>query len=998
MTRLYPNPAFLLAIRIAIFALIACLPACNFGSFSYGAKPATFVGSPTQQSSSARVPVKFQVKVYNPANSKDELTNVVPFDLGLCSPAMTVEAVTATGELAAVRVRTIVRLSGVSAFKLFSDSNCSTQLPTDGGNATVDIDKGTASTRIYMKTTLLADVNPAYTLVAASSGYTSASRTLRVDQTIQRLSFGLAQNGLVSNSATAGGAVCETFYVNGIDGIGNFYFGAAAGTVGATVKVTSGALFDGSNNDCTGAGSTELALSLNSSADSRKFHYRSGSLTTTSTIGQTSSFTIASRFPSAALTVSTISKPVKFQFLTVPSENVLSQCSAFTLRLLDASNAPVNVPSSETYTYKITTSRISTNAVGYLYANGTCLGSDSDFIYSSFSSSTSQTTFSFKANNYPSDGQVFKVTATPYSVSAPLVLFQEKSTNDIPFRAELRGVVLNDTFSSPRLHICNGPYTLSVHDGRPSRPYIKGGSVTLNTSGTRKYYTDSLCASEISGGVINFAASNSSGSYYFVDTTPLSDGNTTSISITATSANLVTPVTLTIAIRNPLDFDNGFATNGSYARATDIPAAYSSPAIANPRINASMALGDRLVVTGYGRVSGVNRVILARYLTSGVDTSFGGAQFNGGGWIGNGARACDISLGQAPSLHYSFVTFASAQAIAQRGSYLYVAGIVDVTERTITEYPPLEDGTVVPPTTVDVPTRQYFVMRITNDATGSGSSVCPAAGNGVSLYIGRFSGANAGTGVTSLTIDGNKVIVGGYSGDLGALSYDMAYAIHSADNLSVSPNGSSPPQTAIVPMYVGAVRANSQIRFGAVQNGSYLFYGNVGSYVGVLEINGVSASQSVYTSQGSLDYLGATYSGNRTYVLARTAGAKSLVVLRSPATGLMLESFINDNGVTLEGATGGIAVNEVVNHPDSGKIVIGGSTIVFGRAFLVARYTLSGTPDAPAGSAKYRRTWDFGTGIVNDDVIGVHAISDNRTFLTGNVNSGNGIGTVLHLR
>jgi len=997
MTRTYPKHSSFFATWFAACALLAALPACNFGSFSFGSKPATSVGSPTQQSGSAKVPVKFQIRVQSPTTNQAELTAVVPFDLGLCSPAMTVEAVTATGERAAVRVRTIVRLTGVSPYKLFSDSRCLTQLTADGSGATVEIDKGTGSAEIYMKTNMLADINPAYSLVASSAGYTSGSRTLRVDQTIQSLTFAVAPSTAIANSSEAGGAVCETFYVNGVDGINNVFF---TGSVDATVKVSSGLIYLGSDTNCTGSGVTQLAMSLTSNSETRKFRYRSGSLSSASTIGQSSNFSVTSRFPAVNLNVNVVRKPVKFEFLSNnPTENVLGLCSAFTMRMLDAANNAIAAPAGATYTYTVSPSTISGNQVGTLHSDANCNSAQIGSV--AFTSASSQAAFYFKANGYPSDGQTVRFTATPYATTPALQFFSSLDSANVTFKSELRGIVLNNDYGSPRLNICNGPYTLSVNDGRPggnAKPYIKAGSVTLATSSSRKYYSDNLCSSEISGGVVNLPVNVSTARYYFVDTGSTAEGNSTNLTISVTSALVPSPVTLVIAVRNVLDIDTSFGT-GTYQGAVPYPGV-PSMVVPNPRITATTLQGTRLVGVGhsYSATNGSNKVMLVRFATSGIDTTFGVQSGRS-----NGAKVCDLTLPSGGN-SYSFITQAYASTVVSNGSYLYVGGYADVTDRVITQ---VQTGTdengnpIFENQVTDTISRQYFVMRILADA---GHNSCPSVGNNASLFVGKFAGGNRGNIATSIMVDGNNVVVGGYSGDLGAMNYDMAYAVHPMSDLS---NRGS---VVITPFTSGGNHINTIARFGVVQGSNYYFYGNASTFgvsasnVAVLKVDKSSGTPEsrVITSQPG-DYLAATLApSGRVYVVGKDPSSRAVVVLRY--NGATQENRFVDSASLTDGVTAGITVYEkdATNlNPDSEKVLVGTTVSSSGRAYRIARYSAAGAPDVfPVGSNKYRQLYDPTNG--NDDLTGMHLLSDGRIWVTGNIGlenlSNSGFSTQLYLR
>jgi len=988
-----------LPIWLATSAFLALFPACNFGSFSFGAKPATTStsGSPTQQSSSAPVAMKFQVKVHNPSSNTEEVSAVVPFDLGLCSPAMTVEAVTSTGSRAAVRADTIVYLSGVNAFKLFADKNCVSALPSDGATATVEIEKGTGSAIIYMKTNSLGDVR-SYNLVAAASGYQSATRSLRVDQTRQSLSFGSSASTLLSGLSSAGGAVCETFYVNGVDGINNPYFGS--GSVAAQVQTTSGALYPASAGNCSGPGSSSLSMTLTSSPESRKFFFQSGRLGLSSTIGQTAALSVISSFPTASLNVNVIAKPVQFELLmqdladtqykAFPAQptNVISLCSAFKLRLLDAGGNPVISPVSQTYS--LSTAKVGGVAnLGSLYTNATCSSAGGTTASLTINPAADSAVFSFRANDSAVDTNLvhdqFTLTAAPsVSVTAPMTLFGSRNSPAISLKAELRAVAMNNDYATPRYLLCNGPYTLELQDGRPNKPYLKGGTIRLTTASGTRFFTNSTCTSEITNGNVTVAAGTSGASYYFQDLTSVSDSSIAqalAINVALVSPSQTAPASaltgLSIGMTNPLLMDTGnFFSGGSTPGYKIIPYAISG----FPRIRATAAQGAKFLVAGKTN----NGIFLGRFNNSGtsistLDTSFG---FNS-----NGLRACDLNIPMTNSSNYHTLTSAEVEAINAETSVIYVAGTANITHTVITTEAGPNDANGNP-TTVQVTNRDYwtgyFIARL--DANGFS---CPGNAGSSTLYVGRFDPGNVGNGARALAYDAanGALVVAGDSGSFDGLSRRVALAVHPIANLNN-------PSVQIVGADVGAP---ASARFVSVSGNRYNVIGGTSSALTLAEFNRSSGSFTSETTAfaGQAEFVAAVKAANgKTYVLARNPSTKVASVIGYD--GVIYENSFFDNSVILDGASGGIAVYPTSStSPDSGKIVISGGVETSGgsRGFVTARYSSSGVAD----SSKYLRTFDPYSG-APDDAVGIHIQSDGRLFVAGNANNATAVGAVTYLR
>ncbi len=916
-----------------------------------------------------RKAVQFQIKVAGAGT---------PFDLGLCSPLITLEAQAADGVVTPVIGNTVVPLNGVGPTKLFADAsgNCGSQLASNGGVAQITLLNGMGSISFHMNTQIVADAT-SYNLVAAASGTILASppRGLQVDRTVQKLQIGSNDTSVFPTSSNAGGAVCEKFYLNGVDGLGLTFISSTA--VSATLSVFSGTGQLFTDSQCSSAGASSLSKSLTTDPNTRIFYFKNAGIVAS---GCNVGGTVTLR-PSSTITTNTdvslsiIPKPVQIAFSSVPSDNAFSTCSTFQFQLRDACGDSAAPAAGETDTYSVTSARtedLSGSKPGEFYASSSnCQAgtSPSSTASISFTSSGASQSLFYKANSVPVDGNHFTVYVTKSTpISAPLALFNNIETSAILFKAELREIQLSNGFgSNSRWHLCNGPFGIQVFDGRVGKAFTKGGTVQFANSGTRHFYADAQCTSQLGSDQITISSGSNTGpNFYFKDTFTTSDGATTtnlgasSMTFTGTAPPAAS---LPISIRNPLEPDT---SGSSWTSASTFG---TSPSVKATAFQSS----GKLVVVGKTTVSSKEQVFIARYKplvagqTVALDTGFGsptGVRFNPGPPIPSGC----------PNSYVEFIS-SGAEAVAITSTNIFVAGTATVEDVTKQFFPETTDGegNIIPAhcdETSRVRTRQYFVLQFNSDATDSDPV----------QFLGKFSGSNAGNGAHGLFVDGSKLIVAGDSSQNNDADTSMAFAYHNTSNLNQNSAN-----------IIGFSGFASSARFGMKNGSNYVFYGSAGSDIGAIEVqssNGNLVSQSKTTMGVEFAAAISAPTAGEALLEGKKVSGNSLVLLRGTGGGAVPTQLVNDTSIVLTSASGGIAFYASGTEPDSGKILVAASVSSPSVGFRVARYSASGVAD----SAKYTRVPNTLTSPV---AAFLYLMSDDRIFVGGSFASGVAAATLL---
>jgi len=438
----------------------------------------TVHGSPTLLALASGLTSATQNATITPAGARLAFTTPArSTDAGVCSLALTVQAQDQTGTPVDLTDAAVVALATTSATgSFFSDAGCATLIPD------VTIAAGGNQASFYYK-----DRTPGTpTITASTSGLASATQ----QQTIRTAAP--TRLVIVSPTQTVTAGQCSAAVtVQAQDPSGNAANVAEAKTV-ALASTSSAASFY-TDAGCSAA-TTTVALAIN--ANQTSFYFRDTTAGTPTLTAATTGLTEADQVETVAPAA-----PAKLVITTPPQTVNVDVCSAaMTVEVRDGfdNTAPVTV---------VTTVNLSSSAgTSTFHADGSCGGS---ITTSNLGQGESQATFYFK------DSAI----GTPTITAAASGLTDATQTVTLVAAGAAARLAFTTSPQTLNINICSAAATVQMQDSLGAAVNAAIPTSVRLTSGDPgvTFYSDAGCATAATS--VSIATGNSSGSFYFKDST-----------------------------------------------------------------------------------------------------------------------------------------------------------------------------------------------------------------------------------------------------------------------------------------------------------------------------------------------------------------------------------------------------------------------------------------------------------------------------------------------